>query len=128
MYKIKVITRFSAAHSLRNYGGKCEDLHGHNWKVIITVSGKKLSSSGMVMDFNKLKGMVDEILEEFDHQYLNELSFFKKHNPSSEEIARYIFMKLKKEVSKSHCCLKEVKVWETENSCAIYTDDRKTPR
>jgi len=110
MYKVKIISNFSAAHSLRNYKGKCEALHGHNWKVEVLVSSLKLDSSGMVMDFSEVKKVVSNVLEELDHHHLNELDYFsasggKGHNPSSEEIARYIFIKLKEEISARGCKL-----------------------
>ena len=134
MYKVKIISNFSAAHSLRNYKGKCEALHGHNWEVEILVSSLKLNFSGMVIDFNDLKKIASNVLEELDHHHLNELDYFsasagggsgsggKGHNPSSEEIARYIFVKLKEEISARGCRLEEVKVWETEKSCAVYQE------
>lgn len=127
MYKVKIISHFSAAHSLRNYKGKCEVLHGHNWKVEVLVLSDKLNFSGMVMDFSDLKKITSNVLEELDHHHLNELDYFsasggKGHNPSSEEIAKYIFDKLKKEIAAKGCKLEEVKVWETEASCAVYQE------
>lgn len=122
MYKIKIIANFSAAHSLRGYKGKCEALHGHNWKVEISVSAKKLNALGMVMDFSDLKKSVHQVLEELDHKYLNDLEYFKKVNPSSEEISRYIFKALNGIIAKNGCALAKVKVWETDSSCAIYQE------
>ena len=122
MYKIKVTSYFSAAHFLREYKGKCEALHGHNWKVEVVVSSDKLDSIGMVMDFSELKKNAAIVLDELDHTTLNEIDYFTKHNPSSEEIAHYIFDKLKEKISKKECLLNEIKVWETENSCAVYTE------
>jgi 6-pyruvoyltetrahydropterin/6-carboxytetrahydropterin synthase len=122
MYRIKVILNFSAAHSLRGYKGKCESLHGHNWKVEVTVLSEKLNSLGMVMDFSELKKLTTDILEELDHKHLNELTYFFEVNPSSENIARFIFSKLKDEISKRNCKLYEVRVWETENSCAVFSE------
>jgi len=130
MYKVKIASQFSAAHSLRNYKGKCEILHGHNWKVEILVSNPGLNSSGMVMDFSDLKKMTLGVLDQLDHCHLNELDYFsakggsasggKGQNPSSEEIARYIFDKLKEEIATRGCKLEEVRVWETDASCASY--------
>ncbi len=120
MFEIKITTQFSAAHFLRNYKGKCESLHGHNWKVEVLVSRKELDSLGMVMDFGDLKKIAKDALEELDHHQLDNIEYFKSHNPSSEEIARYIFNKLEKEISKRDCQLKEVSVWETDSSCATY--------
>lgn len=126
MYKIKVISYFSAAHSLRGYKGKCESLHGHNWKVEVIVSAKQLDSLGMVMDFSELKKITTKVLEELDHKHLNELEYFRKVNPSSEEIARYIFLKLKDLIVKQNCKLDKIRIWETEGSCAMYTDAKFT--
>lgn len=123
MYKIKIISNFSAAHSLREYKGKCESLHGHNWKVEVVVSSEKLNSLGMGMDFSDLKKITLRVLDELDHKHLNELEYFKNINPSSEQIARYIFSKLKTELK--NCKLDEVRLWETENSCAMYNESQQ---
>ena len=122
MYKVKIIKEFSAAHFLGNYKGKCEALHGHNWKVEVLASNPKLNASGMVMDFSSLKKMTSNVLDELDHHHLNQLDYFKKHNPSSEEIAKYIFHKLKDEIRAKECKLEEVRVWETSTSCAVYQE------
>ena len=122
MFKIKIVTNFSAAHFLRNYKGKCENLHGHNWKVEILVSRANLDSLGMVMDFGDLKKMAQAALDELDHHQLDNIEYFKQHNPSSEEIARYIFSKLKKEIHAKNCQLEKIRVWETESSCATYSE------
>ena len=119
MPEAKIIDSFSAAHSLRNYKGKCEALHGHNWRIEITVGRKKLDKSGMVMDFINLKKMTRGILFKLDHCYLNELSSFKKRNPTSENIAEYIAGELKKKI-RLPLSLKEVRVWETDTNCAIW--------
>jgi 6-pyruvoyltetrahydropterin/6-carboxytetrahydropterin synthase len=116
MFSIKVEADFSSAHNLREYKGKCEELHGHNWKVEVVVRGKALDKAGMVMDFKDLKFRVNEILEKLDHKYLNEMPYFKKANPTSENIAKYIYDILKNKVS----TLKSVTVWESQNSAATY--------
>lgn len=122
MYRIKVLAYFSGAHSLRDYKGKCESLHGHNWKVEVMVSSLKLDSAGMVMDFAELKKIVNRVIDELDHKYLNDLDYFKENNPSSEEIARYIYNKIKEILAKEGPTLEEVCVWETTNSCAVYSE------
>jgi len=122
MYKIKIISNFSAAHFLRGYKGKCENLHGHNWKVEVIVSSVKLNSCGMVMDFNELKKNTGAVLDDFDHKHLNELEYFKEVNPSSENIACYIYNKLKEKFTGEDCRLEEVNVWETDTSCASYKE------
>jgi len=123
MYTIKVISNFSAAHSLREYKGKCENLHGHNWKVEAAVSSDKLDALGMVMDFSDLKKMLRAVLEELDHKHLNEVECFRTVNPSSENICRYIFERLKNGIAAKNCRLTKIKVWETENSCASYSSE-----
>jgi len=117
MYRIKIEAHFSAAHNLRNYRGKCEELHGHNWKVEAAVLCSKLDKSGMVMDFKCLKSELNKILENLDHKYLNNISYFKKANPTSENIARYIYERLKARQVK---ILKSITVWESDNACATY--------
>ena len=119
MPQVKIIDRFSAAHNLRNYKGKCEELHGHNWQVEVTVGRKKIEKNGMVMDFNELKTLTKDVLFKLDHSYLNNLACFKNINPTSENIASYIAVELKKKLGPL-LSLKEVRVWETEKSCAIW--------
>jgi 6-pyruvoyltetrahydropterin/6-carboxytetrahydropterin synthase len=127
MYKIKVISNFSAAHSLGDYKGKCENLHGHNWKVEVVVSSNSLDSIGMVIDFGEVKKIVKKALNQLDHKYLNDLDYFQHRNPSSEEIARYIFTSLRGKIfrKKNNLNLEEVRVWETQNACAIYQEEKK---
>ncbi|MBU3954964.1 6-carboxytetrahydropterin synthase QueD [bacterium] len=119
VYRIFVKGSFSSAHYLRNYKGKCENLHGHNWGVTAEVSSLKLKN-GMVMDFGELKKMLMEVIEPLDHILLNELRDFKKDNPTSENIARYIFKKLARLLQRgTH--LEEIKISETENNIASYS-------
>ncbi len=116
MYSIKVEASFSSAHNLRGYHGKCEELHGHNWKVEVVAASPELDKSGMVLDFNDLKKKMNNVLEKLDHKYLNKISYFKKANPTSENIAKYIYDSLKQQVS----ALKSVTVWENNTSSATY--------
>lgn len=116
MYSIKVELDFSAAHNLRGYKGKCEELHGHNWKVEVVAAKSKLDKTGMVLDFKYLKMKLKEVLEKLDHKYLNNIAYFKKANPTSENIAKYIFDSLESQVSG----LELVTVWESDNCCASY--------
>ncbi len=120
MYELKIISQFSAAHNLRNFHGKCEDLHGHNWKVEIYVSSNELNQAELVMDFGEIKKYTAEVLAALDHKYLNELEFFQANNPSSENIARFIFEKLAPKISHEPVTLSRVSVWESETSCASY--------
>ena len=132
MFEIKVKTQFCAAHYLENYKGKCEELHGHNWKVEATVTAKKLDKIGMVIDFKELKKLLNEIVTSLDHKFLNKLPQFSKSNTTSEIIAKYIFVELKKKlvrflgVKKAKIVkLSKVSVWEQDNSCAAYQETQK---
>ena len=116
MFSIKVEGQFSSAHNLRGYKGRCEQLHGHNWKVEVTVAKEMLDKAGMVMDFRVLKDRLNEILDKLDHKYLNAIAYFKKVNPTSEGIAKYIFDRL---VDKG-LEVDAVTVWESQNSSATY--------
>ncbi len=120
MYKVKIIKSFSSAHYLPNYKGSCESLHGHNWKVEVIASTKDIDSSGMVIDFRKLKQITASAIETLDHKCLNDLTYFKQNVPSSETIARYLFGQIEEQLPKERN-LEEVRVWETENSCASYS-------
>ncbi|MDD2679920.1 MAG: 6-carboxytetrahydropterin synthase QueD [Candidatus Omnitrophica bacterium] len=116
MYKIKIEGDFSAAHNLRGYRGKCEELHGHNWKVEVEVASPKVDKIGMVMDFKCLKEKLYSILEKLDHKYLNSIAYFKKINPTSENIAKYIYDNLKNKIRG----LQAVTVWESDKASATY--------
>jgi len=122
VYEIKVKSTFSSAHNLRGYKGKCERLHGHNWTVEASVSSDKLDKSGMVCDFTMLKKALNSVLEGLDHAYLNNNPYFKKVNPSSENIAKYIYDRLCKKLSAINYQLSAVTVWENEGSSATYTE------
>ncbi|MDD4980770.1 MAG: 6-carboxytetrahydropterin synthase QueD [Candidatus Omnitrophica bacterium] len=116
MYSIKIESYFSSAHYLRAYKGKCEELHGHNWKVEVSVEAEKLDKAGMILDFHDLKLAINMALEKLDHKCLNHIAYFRKFNPTSENIAQYIYKNLKSKVKG----LKLVTVWESHNSCASY--------
>jgi 6-pyruvoyltetrahydropterin/6-carboxytetrahydropterin synthase len=120
MYYLKIKEFFAAAHNLLNYNGKCEALHGHNWKIEATISGNKLDKAGMLIDFKILKEFLNEILDTLDHKYLNELDFFNGMSPSSEFIAKYIFEELEKKLKNTDANVFEVCAWESSTSCAIY--------
>lgn len=119
MFTVKVRTNFSSAHNLRGYKGKCEDLHGHNWRVDVSVASEKLDNIGMVVDFKLLKREVNAIISLLDHKYLNDTDRFREHNPTSENIARYIYEKLSE--MRPDLAVKEVTVWETDTSSATYS-------
>jgi len=116
MYRIIITSDFSAAHMLRHYKGKCENLHGHNWKVEVSAVSGKLNKQGMVFDFKDLKKKVNTILDKIDHKNLNEITYFKKTNPTSENIAKFIYDKVKDRKIK----VKSVTVWESNTARATY--------
>ena len=95
MFELTIITHFAAAHQLRDFSGPCENLHGHNWKIEVSVASDILNEAGIVVDFAVIKKKTAAIIKELDHCFLNELDHFKDHNPSSENIAQYIAGRLK---------------------------------
>jgi len=116
VYSIKIEADFSSAHNLREYKGKCEELHGHNWKIEVVAEKSNLDKIGMVMDFKHLKSGLARVLKNLDHKYLNDLPHFKKVNPTSENIAKFIYDALKRRVKE----IKSVTVWENHSSSATY--------
>jgi len=126
MFEIEVEHSFSAAHSLRAYKGKCESLHGHNWRVKVTLYASKLDRRGMVMDFSELKMKLKEVLDELDHRNLNEFDYFKRINPTSENIANFIFDRLSYNLQETRSYkLKKITVYETDTSSASYTPQKR---
>ena len=123
MYEVTIIKSFSAAHVLAEIGGKCEELHGHNFKVEVTVAAPKLNSAGLLIDFRVVKKWLAEILEDIDHKYLNTLPSFAGINPSAENIAKYIGEKMESETKKVFVKVIKVKVWESENAAVAYIPD-----
>jgi len=121
MYELKIITRFAAAHQLKMVAKKCENLHGHNWKIEVCLAGEALNSAGVLMDFGQLKEILSEIIERLDHKFLNELeSFNDSFPPSSENIAFYIANELKTSINNPLVKVSSVTAWESENACATY--------
>lgn len=123
MYELKVTTYFAAAHQLRMVAKKCENLHGHNWKIEVYVSGKELNPAGVLLDFGEIKTAVRDIMDELDHTYLNDLAAFEKANPSSENIARYIAHTLQKKIGAPGITVSRVTAWESEDAAATYSPD-----
>jgi 6-pyruvoyltetrahydropterin/6-carboxytetrahydropterin synthase len=121
MFEVSVEQTFAAGHALRNYKGKCENVHGHNYRVRITVQGDQLDSTGLLVDFLDVKGLIGGVVDYLDHQFINDLPPFDQLNPSAENIAKYFYDRvsggLKNEVPVR---VAEVKVWETDTSSAVY--------
>lgn len=122
MYKLKIITGFDAAHQLKGYKGKCENIHGHNWKVEVEVISEKLNEIGIALDFKELKKIVDEVISQLDHTFINQISPFTQLNPSSENIARWIYMSLKDKFNTTPVRLYSVTVWESDYASATYME------
>jgi len=120
MYELMVETCFSSAHQLRGYKGVCEKLHGHNWKVQVHVVSERLNEIDMAIDFHELKEFVAEVIAPLDHGLLNELFPFTEKNPSSENIAKWIFDSLKKKINDDNLRVSAVTVWESETTSATY--------
>jgi 6-pyruvoyltetrahydropterin/6-carboxytetrahydropterin synthase len=122
MFELKVITHFAAAHQLKMVAAKCENLHGHNWKIEVSLVGKDLKTdAGILMDFGVLKKHVADIMDDLDHKFLNELEWFGDNMPpSSENIARYVAKSLMTRITDKDVRVARVTAWESENACATY--------
>ena len=121
MYELKVITQFAAAHQLREFRGKCERLHGHNWRIEVILTGEKLNNAGLLIDFKEVREATDGILEKLDHSFLNELPHFRDQNPSSENIAAYIFESLSSRLNNNQIKVAKVTAWESDFASASYS-------
>jgi len=123
MFEVTIETAFSGAHELRGYAGRCGQLHGHNWKVVVTAITDRLDDVGMALDFAVLKGEVSSVLGQVDHTYLNEVFPFTEINPTAENIAKWVWEMLAKRLDREHLMVQRVAVWESERACAAYTAD-----
>ena len=121
MYEVTIKKSFSAAHLLKEIGGKCEELHGHNFLVEVSVASESLNSEGLLIDFRVVKGWTDEVLEQLDHKYLNEIEYFKSINPSSEQLARFLYDRISEKSRQMNVTLSRVTVWESDNSRVSYS-------
>ncbi len=121
---LRVSADFSASHQLRNYGGKCESLHGHNFLVEAQVCGDQVDpETGMLIDFKVLKKNLQAVLEKLDHKHLNELPYFKDINPSSENLACFVYQELKNRLREYGTRLEWVMVAEKNSSRAYYSEE-----
>lgn len=124
MYELMIETSFASAHQLRGYKGKCENLHGHNWRVQVYVSAQHLNSIDIAIDFHDLKRLTSEVVNQLDHKELNKVFPFTEINPSSENIAKWIFDNLKKKIAEyKGVTLTAVTVWESDTASVTYTED-----
>ena len=122
MYYLQVESDFASAHQLREYQGKCENLHGHNWRVLARVRGEKLDALGMLMDFGILKKHVRQLTEDLDHKFLNETPPFDAINPTSENLAKYLYDELNALLPPGVSSY-EITVWESSTSAATYRQE-----
>ncbi|MGH9374571.1 MAG: 6-carboxytetrahydropterin synthase QueD [Terriglobia bacterium] len=120
MFEVSVEYSFSAGHALRQYKGKCENIHGHNYKVRVTVEGEKLNRAGLLVDFSELKANLRALIDRLDHQFLNDLKPFDEVNPSAENLAQYISDGMGSRLQGPDMRLRSVTVWETDSSSATY--------
>lgn len=120
MYELVVESKFAAAHQLRNYNGRCENLHGHNWRVTVHVSAEKLNEIGLAIDFVDLKRILREQLDLLEHVFLNEVFPFTEINPSSENIARWLYNNLSKKINNGNVMVSMITVWESDTASASY--------
>jgi 6-pyruvoyltetrahydropterin/6-carboxytetrahydropterin synthase len=123
MYELSIEVGFSAAHQLRGYKGNCENVHGHNWRVQISVMAERLNEIEIGMDFRDLKKISREVILPLDHAFLNEVFPFTEKNPSSENIAKWIYDSLKKKINNGNLKVAAVTVWESDTASASYYED-----
>ena len=120
MFELKILNHFSAAHQLTMVGEKCENLHGHNWRVEVYVKGERLNEAGVLIDFGVIKTHVKTIMKRLDHRFLNELPYFESEQPSSENLAIYIAKSLQEMIDDQGVVVSRVTTWESDNACATY--------
>lgn len=122
MFEIAVEESFSAGHALRGYKGKCENVHGHNYKVRVTLAGEQLDSTGLLYDFVELKRGISEVIQAIDHKFLNDLPPFDRINPSAENIAKYFYDAVSRQLAASanEARVTEVTIFETDTTTASY--------
>jgi 6-pyruvoyltetrahydropterin/6-carboxytetrahydropterin synthase len=124
MFEISVEETFAAGHALREYHGKCENVHGHNYRVRVTLAGERLNRIGLLVDFVEVKRILRAAIERLDHQFLNDVAPFDKLNPSAENMALYFYEEMNKGLGEGNheqpVRVEEVKIWETDTATATY--------
>jgi 6-pyruvoyltetrahydropterin/6-carboxytetrahydropterin synthase len=120
MYELMIETKFAAAHQLRNYNGKCERLHGHNWRVEVYVVAEALNDIGLAIDFKVLKDTTNELLAVLEHSFVNDVFPFTEINPSSENIAKWLYDGLSKKLNDGNLLVSSVRIWESDTASASY--------
>jgi 6-pyruvoyltetrahydropterin/6-carboxytetrahydropterin synthase len=127
MFEISVDYSFASGHALRGYKGKCENVHGHNYKVRVTVAGEKLNATGLLMDFIDLRTAVKQLAERLDHRFMNDIPPFDELNPSAENLAKYFCEGLDPQVREHGMRVASVTVWETDATSATYLPTSSVP-
>jgi 6-pyruvoyltetrahydropterin/6-carboxytetrahydropterin synthase len=120
MFEISVEETFAAGHALRGYHGKCEKVHGHNYRVQVTIEGETLDSAGLLVDFVDLKRLLHAVIDRLDHEFLNDVPPFDRLNPTAENMAKYFHDEIGKDLGEPRVRVAGVKVWETDTSIATY--------
>ncbi len=121
MFEVTIEETFAAGHALRNYKGKCENVHGHNYRCHVTLAGERLDEIGLLVDFVELKRIVHSVLDRMDHQWLNDFPPFDKLNPSAENMAKYVYDEVCDGLkARDGVRVQAVKLWETDTSSATY--------
>ncbi len=126
MFEVSVEDTFAAGHALRGYRGKCENPHGHNYKVQITLHGDRLDNIGLLFDFKDLKAAMNEVIDRLDHKFINDLEPFTELNPSAENMAKYLYDEASarlRETTDGRVRVKRVRIWETDTTTATYFED-----
>ena len=122
MFKLVVKKEFSSAHILHGHPGNCKRMHGHNWTVEAKVEGNNTNNIGMVIDFKDIKKNLADIVSKLDHRFLNEIEPFTENNPTAENISKYIYKELSKNINTDNIKVRQIKLWETDRSAVIYTE------
>ena len=120
MFEVSVVHTFAAGHALRDYKGACENVHGHNYRVRVTVAGDRLDPTGLLVDFADLRAAIKAVVDRLDHRFLNDLVPFDQRNPSAETLAKYFYDELTPQLSDQRLCIQTVTVWETDLTSATY--------
>lgn len=124
-YQLKVVTEFASAHTLRGYPGACSRMHGHNWKVELEAIATALDELGMGIDFKKMKNAANEVGDELDHRYLNELEPFTEINPTAENIAAYMYREISNRLNSDSIRVSAITLWETDRACVRYSEENQ---
>jgi 6-pyruvoyltetrahydropterin/6-carboxytetrahydropterin synthase len=122
-YEISTEATFSSAHFIEGYPGDCANLHGHNWTVRATLVSTARDKGGLTYDFRRLRAMLEEVVSPLDHTVLNDIPYFKEHNPTAEVIAEWIYGQVSARIEDSRVSVGRVEVWENSHNCAVYFEE-----